>query len=48
MLKQHKPLSIIYNEKSGFHASSQAEFYEQIVNRLSKHGFEIQSFEISS
>ena len=48
MFKQHKPLSIIYNAKSGFHASNQAEFYEQIIDRLSKHGFEIQSFEISS
>ena len=48
MFKQHKPLSIIYNAKSGFHASNQAEFYEQIIERVSKHGFEIQSFEISS
>ncbi|OTG68247.1 diacylglycerol kinase [Acinetobacter sp. ANC 4470] len=48
MLKRHKPLTIIYNAKSGFHASNQSEFYEQIVNQLSEYGFEIQSFEISS
>ena len=42
-----KPLSLIYNEKSGFHAADKDEVYEQLVADLSTSGFEIQSIFIS-
>ncbi|MDV2468511.1 diacylglycerol kinase family protein [Acinetobacter chinensis] len=48
MAEQLKPLSIIYNEKSGFHASGKEDIYEQLVAELTRYGFEIQSYEISS
>lgn len=41
-----KPLSLIYNKKSGFHAANKDEVYEQLVTDLSRAGFEIQSFEL--
>ena len=47
MSEQLKPLSVIYNKKSGFHAANKDEVYEQLVADLSTAGFEIQSFELS-
>ncbi len=46
VIKQAKPLSIIYNKKSGFHAANKDEVYEKPVWILSDHDFEIQSFEL--
>ena len=43
-----KPLSLIYNEKSGFHATNKDEIYEQLMTNLTAYGFEIQTFEISA
>ena len=43
-----KPLSLIYNEKSGFHAADKDEVYEQLMTCLTAYGYEIQAFEISS
>lgn len=42
-----KPLSLVYNYKSGFHASHKDDFYEQMMTLFSQHGFEIQVFELS-
>ena len=47
MSEQLKPLSLIYNKKSGFHAANKDEVYEQLVADLSTAGFEIQTFELS-
>lgn len=47
MSKHLKPLSLIYNEKSGFHATNQDEVYEQLMRDLTSYGFEIQTFEMS-
>ena len=41
-----KPLSLIYNEKSGFHAADKDEVYEQLMTCLTAYGYEIQAFEI--
>ena len=41
-----KPLSIIYNARSGFHASNKEEVYEQLLTYFTEHGFEIQAFEL--
>jgi hypothetical protein len=30
-MQNFKPLSIIYNQKSGFHAAQQDEVYEQLM-----------------
>ncbi|OTG79905.1 diacylglycerol kinase [Acinetobacter sp. ANC 5054] len=46
MSKQAKPLSIIYNKKSGFHAANKDEVYEELVRLLSEYDYEIQSFEL--
>lgn len=43
-----KPLSIIYNAKSGFHASQQDALYEQMMTLFTEHGFEIQVFELAN
>jgi YegS/Rv2252/BmrU family lipid kinase len=43
-----KPLSLIYNEKSGFHAANKDEIYEQLMTNLTAYGYEIQAFEISA
>ena len=43
-----KPLSMIYNEKSGFHASHHDEIYEKLMTLWTSHGFEIQVFDIGS
>ena len=43
-----KPLSMIYNEKSGFHANKKEDIYEQMMTIWTSHGFEIQVFDISS
>jgi diacylglycerol kinase family enzyme len=43
-----KPLSLIYNEKSGFHAANKDEVYEQLMACLTAYGYEIQAFEISA
>ncbi len=42
-----KPLSIVYNEKSGFHASKHEDVYEQLMTALTEHDFEIQVFELN-
>ena len=47
MNKTLKPLSIIYNQKSGFHASKKEDVYEKIVTIFTEQQFEIQVFEIS-
>jgi diacylglycerol kinase family enzyme len=41
------PLSIIYNQKSGFHSNNKESVYEQIITLWSEAGFSIQSFEMS-
>ncbi|MDV2483221.1 diacylglycerol/lipid kinase family protein [Acinetobacter towneri] len=41
-----QPLSLIYNQKSGFHATQQEGVYEELLHVLSQHGFEIQLFEM--
>ncbi|WP_343578963.1 diacylglycerol kinase family protein [Acinetobacter sp.] len=43
-----QPLSIIYNQKSGFHAAQQDEEYERLMTFWTQYGFEIQVFELSS
>lgn len=43
-----KPLSMVYNEKSGFHANRKDSVYEQLVTLWTQHGFEIQVFDIAS
>ena len=48
MNAQLKPLSMVYNEKSGFHASKNDEIYEQLMTIWSAQGFEIQVFDIAS
>lgn len=40
------PLSVIYNQKSGFHANHKESVYEQIMTLWSEAGFSIQSFEM--
>jgi len=41
-----KPLSIIYNARSGFHANNKEEIYEQLLTYFTAQGFEIQTFEL--
>jgi diacylglycerol kinase family enzyme len=41
-----KPLSIIYNARSGFHASNKEQVYEQLLTYFTEQGFEIQVFEL--
>ena len=41
-----QPLSLIYNQQSGFHATQQEGVYEELLHVLSQHGFEIQLFEM--
>lgn len=41
-----KPLSLIYNKKSGFHAVDKDDVYEQLITCLTAYGYEIQAFEI--
>ena len=41
-----KPLSIIYNARSGFHASNKEQVYEQLLPYFTEQGFEIQAFEL--
>lgn len=48
MASNVKPLSIIYNQKSGFHAAQQDEEYERLMTFWTQYGFEIQVFELSS
>lgn len=48
MSTELKPLSMIYNEKSGFHANKKEDIYEQMMTIWTSHGFEIQVFDISS
>jgi len=43
-----KPLSMIYNEKSGFHANQKDDIYEKLMTIWTSHGFEIQVFDIGS
>lgn len=39
---------MIYNEKSGFHATKNEEIYEQIIKIWEEYGFDIQVFDIGS
>lgn len=39
---------MIYNEKSGFHATHNDAVYEQLMTIWSEHGFEIQVFDLAS
>ncbi len=48
MAQNIKPLSIIYNQKSGFHAAQQDEEYERLMTFWTQYGFEIQVFELNS
>lgn len=41
-----KPLSIIYNARSGFHANNKEEIYEQLLTYFTEQDFEIQAFEL--
>lgn len=43
-----KPLSMIYNQQSGFHASQNDEIYEQLITLWSDAGYEIQVFDLSN
>ncbi|MGS0707599.1 diacylglycerol/lipid kinase family protein [Acinetobacter sp. ANC 3781] len=43
-----KPLSLIYNEKSGFHAANKDQVFEQLMTNLTAYGYEIQAFEIGA
>lgn len=43
-----KPLSIIYNQKSGFHATQNDRVYEEIMTIFTEYDFEIQVFELNS
>ncbi|WP_111892735.1 diacylglycerol/lipid kinase family protein [Acinetobacter sp. MB5] len=42
-----KPLSIIYNQKSGFHSAQRSKVYDEIMTFFIKYGFEIQLFEFN-
>lgn len=46
-MQKLKPLSIIYNEKSGFHAVHKDGFYEEMMTTFTAHHFEIQVFKLS-
>lgn len=46
MSNQTQPLSIIYNQKSGFHATHKDDVYEELIRLFTAQGFEIQSFEM--
>lgn len=48
MSESLKPLSLIYNEKSGFHAANKDEVFEQLMTNLTAYGYEIQAFEIGA
>ena len=48
MSESLKPLSLIYNKKSGFHAVDKDEVYEQLITCLTAYGYEIQAFEIGA
>lgn len=48
MQRSPKPLSMIYNEKSGFHSAKNDEVYEQLMTFWTECGFEIQVFDIAS
>ncbi|WP_111860808.1 diacylglycerol/lipid kinase family protein [Acinetobacter sp. CFCC 10889] len=48
MNDQLKPLSLIYNENSGFHARDKEQIYEQMMTIWTSHGYEIQVFDLSS
>lgn len=43
-----KPLSLVYNVKSGLNANHRDEIYEQLLTIWSSHGFEIQVFDIAT
>lgn len=48
MQQSSRPLSMIYNEKSGFHSANSDEVYEQLMTYWTECGFEIQVFDIAS
>ena len=42
-----KPLSIIYNKKSGFHITQNADdIYAQVMSYLSEHGFDVYAYDL--
>ena len=47
MAEHLKPLSILYNGKSGFHAQNKEDVYEQMMTIFTDYGFEIQVFEFT-
>lgn len=47
MSQNLRPLSLIYNQKSGFHAAQQDEQYERLMTFWTQYGFEIQVFELN-
>lgn len=47
MSRNLQPLSIIYNQKSGFHATQQDDEYEHLMTYWTQYGFEIQVFELN-
>jgi len=47
MSRNLQPLSIIYNQKSGFHATQQDDEYERLMTYWTQYGFEIQVFELN-
>lgn len=48
MNRSLKPLSMIYNQKSGFHATKNDKIYERLMIKWSDYGFEIQVFDIDA
>ncbi len=47
MNKNLKPLSVIYNQKSGFHSQDQNSVYEQIISIFIQNNFDVESFELN-
>ena len=47
MKQDLQPLSIIYNQKSGFHATQQEDVYESLMTLWAQYHFEIQVFKLN-
>lgn len=47
MKQDLQPLSIIYNQKSGFHATQQEDVYESLMTLWTQYHFEIQVFKLN-
>ena len=43
-----KPLSLIYNKKSGFHITNKDQIYQELIDCLTAYGYEIQTFSLDS